>query len=82
MSKLSMEKLKGMGEYLSLQDMMDVFDKSRATIYRYETRCIDGFPRSMSLLGEKCWSKEAVLDYWKKQEDKAAKFTELMNRRR
>ena len=66
------------GDYLSLQDVAEVFGRSRVTIWKYESKGIDGFPRSVFLMGQKCWPKQSLLDYAQRKFGVAQKYTQLL----
>lgn len=77
---VNMKLLEAKGAYLDIRDMQEVFGVGRTTIWRHETGCIRGFPRSMRILGKRQWEKKAVLDYIAGLEKASQKATSIMSR--
>lgn len=80
--KCDMKLLNRKGDRLGVSDMLEVFGCSRSTLHRYESLCIDGFPKSSRLVGLKSWPKSAILAYVTEKDKKALEYTKLMNRGR
>lgn len=76
--KLRLELLDSKADYLSVTDMMEIFGKSRTTIYRHERDAIDGFPPSIKIAGEKCWYKSTVSMYLQNRLNIAIRRTKLV----
>lgn len=77
---LRLELLKTKSEYLTIDDMVEIFGKSRVTIWRYEKSGKDGFPKSITLVGQKYWYKPTVDMYvqnWINNALRAAKLVQV-----
>ena len=77
---LRLDLLTKKGDYLVVADLTEIFGCSRKTIWKYETQGIDGFPRSVYLMGKKCWPKKSILDYIDRKKQVALKYSQLVAR--
>ena len=80
--KVDLIRLKKKPDFMSVNDMLEVFSTCRTTLRKYELKSIDGFPKSATLLGRKGWFKDDVLKYIATQQTRSAKQVALMQRGR